>query len=110
MSHRLYCSKGNGRSASAGKHVPVEDAVNGDKSEGIKEDIPVGRGFANEHARLGEQDQQEWLTGERFFIDSNKKESPFLSKRQRLKNEILRRVIPWEKINLSLDNFPYYLK
>lgn len=110
MSHRLYCSKGDGRSASAGKHVPVEDAVNGDKSEGIKVDIPVGRGFANEHARLGEQDQQEWLTGERFFIDSNKKESPFLSKRQRLKNEILRRVIPWEKINLSLDNFPYYLK
>ncbi|XP_078172544.1 uncharacterized protein LOC144566403 isoform X3 [Carex rostrata] len=109
MSHRLYCSKGDGRSASVGKHVPVEDAVNGDKSEGIKEDIPVGRGFANEHARLGEQDQQEWLTGERFFIDSNKKESPFLSKRQRLKNEILRRVIPWEKINLSLDNFPYYL-
>ncbi|KAF3327413.1 Protein MSP1 [Carex littledalei] len=110
MSHRLYSSKGDGSSASDGKHVPVkENGVNGDKIRDVKEEIPVARGFANEHARLGEEDQQEWLNGERYFIDSKKKESEFLSKRQRFKNEFLRRVIPWENINLSLDSFPYYL-
>ncbi|XP_078180664.1 uncharacterized protein LOC144574560 isoform X2 [Carex rostrata] len=110
MSHRLYSSKGDGSSASDGKHVPVkENGVDGDKIRGVKEEIPVARGFANEHARLGEEDQQEWLNGERYFIDSKKKDSQFLSKRQRFKNEFLRRVIPWENINLSLDSFPYYL-
>ncbi|KAJ4813991.1 P-loop containing nucleoside triphosphate hydrolases superfamily protein [Rhynchospora pubera] len=109
MSHRLYSSKGDGSSASEGKHVPVKDGVNEDKFKGGKEEIQAGRGFANQHARLGEQDQQEWLSGERFFVDSKRTESPFLSKRQKFKNEFLRRVIPWEKINLSLDTFPYYL-
>jgi hypothetical protein len=110
LSHRLYSSRGDGSNASEGKHAPVEDGVNGDKIKGVKEDIPVARGSANEHARLGEQDQEEWLSDERFFINSKKNKSPFLSKHQRFKDEFLRRVIPWEKINFSLDNFPYYLK
>jgi hypothetical protein len=110
MSHRLYSSKGDGSNASEGNHVPVKDSVNADKIMGVKEELPVARGFVNEHARLAEQDQREWLSREKISISSKKKESPFLTRRQRFKNEFLRRVIPWDNINLSFDSFPYYLK
>jgi hypothetical protein len=110
MSLRLYSSKGDGSNASEGKHIPVKDGVNVEKIIGAKEELLVARGFVNEHARLAEQEQQEWLSSEKFSIDSKKEESPFLTRRQRFKNEFLRRVIPWDKINLSLDSFPYYLK
>jgi hypothetical protein len=110
MSLRLYSSKGDGSNASEGKHIPVKDGVNVEKIIGAKEELLVARGFVNEHARLAEQEQQEWLSSEKFSINSKKEESPFLTRRQRFKNEFLRRVIPWDKINLSLDSFPYYLK
>ncbi|KAJ3695608.1 hypothetical protein LUZ60_000985 [Juncus effusus] len=97
-SYRLYSSKGDGKQ--------VQDS--GDKTKAVKE-VVNGKVFTTEHARLGELDQQEWLSGEKYMIDSKKKESPFLTKRERFKNEFLRRVIPWEKINLSLANFPYYV-
>ncbi|KAF0933020.1 hypothetical protein E2562_013776 [Oryza meyeriana var. granulata] len=62
-----------------------------------------------EHAKLGERDQQEWLSGERFLTDCKRRESPFLTRRERFRNELLRRVVPWEKGNLTWQNFPYYV-
>ena len=63
-----------------------------------------------EHARLGEKDQQEWLSGERFLTGSKRRESPFLTKRERFRNEFLRRVVPWEKSSLTWSNFPYHVE
>ncbi|KAJ1281057.1 hypothetical protein BS78_04G279100 [Paspalum vaginatum] len=68
-----------------------------------------GRSFEQEHARLGERDQQEWLSGERFLTGCKLRESPFLSRRERFRSEFLRRVVPWEKGSLSWQNFPYYV-
>ncbi|KAM3208956.1 hypothetical protein ACQJBY_063566 [Aegilops geniculata] len=70
-----------------------------------------GGGGSNqqEHARLGEKDQQEWLSGERFVTGCKRRESPFLTKRERFRNEFLRRAVPWEKSSLTWSNFPYYV-
>ncbi|RLM55885.1 spastin-like [Panicum miliaceum] len=62
-----------------------------------------------EHARLGERDQQEWLSGERFLIGCKRRESPFLTRRDRFRNEFLRRVVPWDKTGVSWNSFPYYV-
>uniref|UniRef100_A0A0E0NL02 AAA+ ATPase domain-containing protein n=1 Tax=Oryza rufipogon TaxID=4529 RepID=A0A0E0NL02_ORYRU len=69
-----------------------------------------GRCSEQEHAKLGERDQQEWLSGERFLTDCKRRESPFLTRRERFRNEFMRRVVPWEKGNLTWQNFPYYVK
>ncbi|WCJ40037.1 P-loop containing nucleoside triphosphate hydrolases superfamily protein [Euphorbia peplus] len=61
------------------------------------------------HARLAEQDQKEWLNNEKLALENQKKESPFLSRRERFKNEFLRRIVPWERIHVSWENFPYYV-
>ncbi|XP_029123804.1 uncharacterized protein [Elaeis guineensis] len=106
---RFYSSKGDGSNARGDKHVPVKDATNFDKGKTRKEEVLSDSKHCNEHARLGEHDQQEWLTSERLSIDSKKRESPFLTKRERFKNEFLRRVIPWEKITVSWRTFPYYI-
>ncbi|XP_020090267.1 uncharacterized protein LOC109711554 isoform X2 [Ananas comosus] len=106
---RFYSSKGDGSRASEGKRVPVKDATNLDKAKVSKEAVVTNSRNYNEHAWLGEQDQQEWLNGEKFSIDCKKRESPFLTKRERFKNEFLRRVVPWEKTTVSWDNFPYYI-
>ncbi|VAI49319.1 unnamed protein product [Triticum turgidum subsp. durum] len=58
---------------------------------------------------VGERDQQEWLSGERFLSDCRKRESPFLTRRERFRIEFRRRVVPWEKGNLTWQNFPYYV-
>lgn len=106
---RAYSSEGDGRNASEDKHIPVKDEGNFAKGktrqEADKEDI---RNF-DVHARLGEQDQKEWLINEKLAIDTRKKESPFLTKRDKFKNEFLRRVVPWEKITVSWETFPYYI-
>ncbi|KAF2946962.1 uncharacterized protein [Oryza sativa Japonica Group] len=68
-----------------------------------------GRCSEQEHAKLGERDQQEWLSGERFLTDCKRRESPFLTRRERFRNEFMRRVVPWEKGNLTWQNFPYYV-
>ncbi|KAG9451211.1 hypothetical protein H6P81_011176 [Aristolochia fimbriata] len=107
--HRLYSSEGDGRNASEGKQVPVKDSANVDKSKTKKEKIRVNVNHSDEHARLGEQDHQDWLANERLSFESRKKESPFLTKKERFKNEFLRRVVPWEKITVSWDTFPYYI-
>ncbi|KAL4570000.1 hypothetical protein LXL04_025649 [Taraxacum kok-saghyz] len=106
---RLYSSEGDGRNASEDKHVPLKDALKSDKGSIGKENVKEGVNHHDAHARLGEQDQKEWLINEKLAIESKRKESPFLTKRQRFKNEFLRRIIPWEQQTVSWDTFPYYI-
>ncbi|CAI9096966.1 OLC1v1033241C1 [Oldenlandia corymbosa var. corymbosa] len=107
--YRLYSSKGDGRSPNEGKHASVKDGANLEKGKTRKEkNIDDLQNF-DAHARLGEQDQKDWLNNEKLAIESKKRESPFLTKRERFKNEFMRRLIPWEKITVTWDNFPYYI-
>ncbi|XP_011621877.1 uncharacterized protein LOC18422392 isoform X1 [Amborella trichopoda] len=118
---RFYSSDGDGRNASEGKHVPVKDTSDIDKtvSGHINDHGGVGKSqgeringdlrYFTDHAQFGEQDQKEWLLSEKSSMESKKRESPFLSKRARFKNEFLRRVVPWEKINVSWESFPYFI-
>ncbi|KAJ9549341.1 hypothetical protein OSB04_021884 [Centaurea solstitialis] len=108
-SFRFYSSEGDGRNASEDKHVPLKDVSTPNKGKIGKENIKEDVNHHDAHARLGEQDQKEWLVNEKLAIESKRKESPFLTKRQRFKNEFLRRVVPWEKQTVSWDTFPYYV-
>ncbi|KAL3824833.1 hypothetical protein ACJIZ3_020862 [Penstemon smallii] len=106
---RYYSSEGDGRNTSEDKVVPIKDVADCDKEKIHKVNkTGSGRHF-DAHARLGEQDQLEWLKNEKLAIESKKKESPFLTRRERFRNEFLRRVVPWEKITVSWDTFPYYI-
>ncbi|PWA91801.1 ATPase, AAA-type, core, P-loop containing nucleoside triphosphate hydrolase [Artemisia annua] len=106
---RFYSSEGDGRNASEDKHVPLKDVSKTDKGNISKETIKEDVNHPDPHARLGEQDQKEWLINEKLAIESKRKESPFLTKRQRFKNEFQRRIIPWEKQTVSWNTFPYYI-
>ncbi|XP_043717367.1 uncharacterized protein LOC122665308 isoform X2 [Telopea speciosissima] len=105
---RFYSSKGDGRNASEDKHIPVKDS-NFEKGKTRREKVKTDGRHSDEHARLGVQDQKEWLNNEKLSIESKKKESPFISRREKFKNEFLRRVVPWDKITVSWDTFPYYI-
>ncbi|WVZ07045.1 hypothetical protein V8G54_020391 [Vigna mungo] len=83
---RAYSSESDGRNASEDKQVHV-----------------------NSHARLGEQEKEEWLNNEMLTIQNKRRESPFLTRKDKFKNEFTRRIIPWEKINISWDTFPYHI-
>lgn len=107
---RLYSSEGDGNSASGGKHVPVKGASTLEEEKINREEAVSDLSRHNEHAWLGGQDQLDWLNFEKLSIDSKKKESPFLTKRERFKKEFMRRVVPWEKIKVSWDKFPYYIR
>ncbi|GKA88531.1 putative adenosinetriphosphatase [Tanacetum coccineum] len=106
---RFYSSEGDGRNASEDKHAPLKDVSKTDNGNINKETIKEDVNHPDPHARLGEQDQKEWLINEKLAIESKRKESPFLTKRQRFKNEFQRRIIPWEKQTVSWDTFPYYI-
>lgn len=106
---RFYSSEGDGRNASEDKHIPMKDDINFDKHGGRKVESGGGIRQGDEHARLGEQDQKEWLNNEKLAIENKKKESPFLSKREKFKNEFLRRIVPWDKITVSWETFPYFV-
>lgn len=106
---RYFSSKGDGRDASEDKHVHTRDGASSDKGTVRKEKSGQDVRHCDAHTQLGEQEQKEWLRNEKLSIESKKKESPFLSRRERFKNEFLRRVVPWEKIALSWDTFPYYI-
>lgn len=110
---RAFSSEADGRNASGNNHKPIDDGANLDKGEKgrtrrekVKEDVKN----KDAHTQLGEQEQKEWLNNEKVAIESKKKESPFLTRRDRFKNEFSRRIVPWEKINISWDTFPYYIK
>lgn len=111
IQRRTYSSEGDGRNASENSHKPLNDFDKGDKGkirldDKAKEDVRNG----DAHAQLGEQEQKEWLHTEKLSIESKKKESPFLTRREKFKSEFLRRIVPWEKINLSWETFPYYIQ
>ncbi|KAL2938953.1 Protein MSP1 [Bienertia sinuspersici] len=106
---RYYSSESGGRNAGDKEHISVKDGVNIDKSDAQKREVREDIQQFDQHARLGEQDQKEWLSNEKLAIETKKKESPFLSRREKFKNEFLRRVVPWEKITVSWETFPYYV-
>lgn len=107
---RFYSSEGDGRNTSEDKHVPSKDVSKTDKDITGNENIKEVVNHHDAHAHLGDQDQKEWLINEKLAIESKRKESPFLTKRQRFKNEFIRRIVPWEKQTVSWDTFPYYLQ
>ncbi|XP_073139923.1 uncharacterized protein [Henckelia pumila] len=106
---RFYSSEGNGRNASEDKCVQAKDVVDCDDKKVLKEDKSENVRHCDAHARLGVEDQKEWLKNEKLAMENKKKESPFLPRRERFRNEFLRRIVPWEKISLSWDTFPYYI-
>lgn len=110
---RAFSSEADGRNASGNNRKPVDDGANFDKGEKGKtrrEKVREDAKNKDAHARLGEHEQKEWLNNEKAAIESKKRESPFLTRRERFKNEFSRRIVPWEKINISWDTFPYYIK
>lgn len=104
---RSFSSEGDGRNASGeDKHVSLNKGSDIGDGKAAKES---GVGHLDSHAQLGEQDQIEWLNSEKVASECKKKESPLLSRRERFRDEFLRRVQPWEKIQLSWETFPYYI-
>ncbi|XAR53219.1 Adenosinetriphosphatase [Bertholletia excelsa] len=93
---RFFSSKGDEHNASA-------------EGKARREKVGKETKHYDEHALLAEQEQKEWLNNEKLAVESKKRESPFLSKREKFKNEFLRRVVPWEKINVTWETFPYYI-
>lgn len=109
---RAYSSEGDGRNASEDKQEPTKEGSSidiGKPTQDRENATEVVTGH-DAHARLGEQDQKEWLRNEKLAIESKKKDPPFLSRREKFKNEFLRRIVPWEKISVSWETFPYYIK
>ncbi|KAK7264111.1 hypothetical protein RJT34_31715 [Clitoria ternatea] len=106
---RTYSSEGDGRNASEDKRVQINDGTKFDKGQNEQEKPGKDVKHCNAHARLGEQEQEEWLNNEKLAIESKRRESPFLTRRDKFKNEFMRRIIPWEKINISWDTFPYHI-
>lgn len=100
---RRFSSEGDGRNATGGEENLSKEKTGKEKS------VLGGVNRFDSHAQLGKQDQIDWLNNEKLASES-KKESPFLNKRERLKNEFLRRIQPWETIQLSFESFPYYLQ
>ncbi|XP_061990300.1 uncharacterized protein LOC133708791 isoform X2 [Rosa rugosa] len=106
---RFYSSEGDGRNSNEGKQLPVKDGANFDKEKTWQEKARKDVRPSDAHALLGEQDQKEWLNSHKLTIESKKKESPFLTRREKFKNEFLWRVVPWEKITVSWETFPYHI-
>ncbi|KAI8559874.1 hypothetical protein RHMOL_Rhmol04G0209400 [Rhododendron molle] len=106
---RCFSSEGDGSKASNDEHIPVKDGAHFDKGKVRREKVKENVKHCDAHAQLGEQEQKEWLNNEILAIESKKKESPFLTRRERFKNEFLRRVVPWEKITVSWETFPYFI-
>lgn len=107
---RFYSSEGDGSNANEGKQLPVKDGANFDKEKTWQEKARKDVRPSDAHALLGEQDQTEWLNSHKLTIESKKKESPFLTRREKFKNEFLWRVVPWEKITVSWETFPYHIE
>ncbi|KAF8081631.1 hypothetical protein N665_0873s0005 [Sinapis alba] len=101
---RSFSSQGDG--SGEDKHVSLNKGSDIGDEKTAKES---GVGHLDTHAQLGEQDQIEWLNSEKLASECKKKESPLLTRRERFKEEFLRRVQPWEKIQLSWETFPYYI-
>ncbi|KNA10905.1 hypothetical protein SOVF_140000 isoform A [Spinacia oleracea] len=106
---RFYSSEGGGGNARDKEHISVKDGVNLDKNGAPRTEVKEAIHQFDQHARLGEEDQKEWLSNEKLAIELKKKESPFLSRKEKFKNEFIRRIVPSEKITVSWETFPYYV-
>ncbi|XP_058768480.1 uncharacterized protein LOC131642227 isoform X1 [Vicia villosa] len=106
---RGFSSESDGSSASENKQVHVNDGGDLDKGKNQLGKAGGDVKCSNTHAQLGEQDQEEWLLNEKLAVESKRRESPFLTRRDKFKNEFLRRITPWENINISWDTFPYHI-
>ncbi|KAI4375254.1 hypothetical protein MLD38_013146 [Melastoma candidum] len=108
---RSYSSEDDGRNASESKHEPVKDggSTGAESSRWERERVVGATSCSDAHSRLGEQEQKEWLATKKLANESKTSNSPFLSRHDRFKNEFLRRIIPWEKIAVSWENFPYHI-
>ncbi|XP_010557545.1 PREDICTED: uncharacterized protein LOC104826507 isoform X2 [Tarenaya hassleriana] len=106
---RRFSSEGDGSNASENNHMPLNNGDKLDEGKTQKGKSSFVVGHSDSHAQLGEQDQIDWLNNEKLATEFKKKESPFLTRRERFKNEFLRRIQPWERIHLSWDTFPYYI-
>lgn len=106
---RYYSSEGDGRNANEDKCVPLKDASNLGNDKIKADNVNVGINLSDGHARLGEQDQKDWLHNEKMTIENKRKEYPFLSRREKFKKEFSRRIVPWDKITVSWKTFPYFL-
>ncbi|KAL6295391.1 hypothetical protein ACE6H2_003533 [Prunus campanulata] len=104
-----YSSEGDGRNASENNRVPVKSDADVDKGKTSQEKAREDARHFDAHALLGEQDQKEWLNSQKLTNESKKKESLFLTRQEKFKNEFSRRIVPWEKITVSWDTFPYYI-
>ncbi|KAI4339614.1 hypothetical protein MLD38_024532 [Melastoma candidum] len=104
-----YSSGGDERNASENKHEPVKEGAEIDPEGSMwgRDRVVGGASCCDAHSRLGDQEQKEWLANEKLAIESKKRDSPFLSRHDRFKSEFLRRIIPWEKIAISWETFPY---
>ncbi|CAI0378116.1 unnamed protein product [Linum tenue] len=109
LQFRAYSSEGDGRNTSEDKRASLNGAPNFDDGKVQPGKFGGNPRYCDTHACLGEQDQKDWLSNEKLTVEAKKKESPFLTRRERFKNEFLRRVVPWEKIHVSWDTFPYYI-
>lgn len=107
---RFYSSEGGEGNARDEEHISVRDGVNFDTSGAQRTEAREDTRQSDPHARLGEQDQKEWLNNEKLAMENKRKESPFLSRKEKFKNEFLRRIVPWEKITVSWETFPYYVE
>ncbi|KAJ8747298.1 hypothetical protein K2173_011563 [Erythroxylum novogranatense] len=106
---RSFSSQGDGRGTSEGKPAAVNNGPDFDSGKHCQKTLRKDIRSYDAHTRLAEQDQKEWLNNEKLSIESKKLESPFLTRREKFKNEFLRRVVPWEKILVSWETFPYYI-
>lgn len=106
---RAYSSEGDGNDAGGGKQTIVKDAQNTDRNKIQNGKATTEARLCSEHALLCEREQKEWLDSEKLSIESKKKESPFLTKKERFKKQFQRRIVPWEKMTVSWDTFPYYV-
>ncbi|CAA0826718.1 P-loop containing nucleoside triphosphate hydrolases superfamily protein [Striga hermonthica] len=106
---RFYSSEGDGRNTSEDKHVDSKAVADCEKANIPSRNTADSAWHSDAHARLGKQDQLDWLKNEKLAMENKKKESPFLTRRERFRNEFLRRIVHWEKITVSWDTFPYYL-
>uniref|UniRef100_A0A6N2MH64 Protein kinase domain-containing protein n=1 Tax=Salix viminalis TaxID=40686 RepID=A0A6N2MH64_SALVM len=63
-----------------------------DNEKTQREQVNENAKHCDAHPQLGEQDQKEWLHNEKLAIESKRKESPFFTRREKFKNEFLRRI------------------
>ncbi|XP_057869799.1 uncharacterized protein LOC131076576 isoform X2 [Cryptomeria japonica] len=119
FSVRFSSSKGDGPSSSEEKHVPVKDGGDHDKTKEVADESlgkpeikeykpPISE--SKDHARLGEQEQKEWLEFQRIISENRKLETVLVSTKTKFRYDYMRRLVPWEANSVSWETFPYFVE